>query len=138
MTPANSARLSRNRLTRKLLCLKLSETDQEKSLAIKRSVRSNGKDYFQTLLNLSPSSSWPPQHERKCSKRLRPLKTNKPQAKMVFPRKYISAPRSQRSSSMISLRKYGGPTISQRIGRYQSSSLFTRKVIKLSAKITGE
>jgi len=46
--------------------------------------------------------------------------------------------RSLLNSSMAFSKKCGGPTLFQKIGRHQSSSLSVRKETKPNAKITAE
>ena len=88
MTPADSTRFLRNWLVRKLLCLRLSETEQGKSLSVKRNVWSNGKitsKYYLTnprhefmciypllLKKNLTASSWPPQRDQSREEKQRP------------------------------------------------------------------
>ena len=114
------------------------------------------KDHFQLLLNPSPSSAYdafPTSVSKETYdieldtltraeiiKAIKTLKSHKAPGEHGLPPELYTnnALRSLLNSSMAFSKKCGGPTLFQKTGRHQSSSLSIRKGDKPNAKITAE
>ena len=110
------------------------------------------KDHFQFLQNPSPSSAhdaFPTSIPKEPNdieldtptrveilKVIKTLKIHKAPGEDGLPWNYTNnALRSLLNSSMAFSKKSGGPTLSQKIGRHQSSSLYMKRETKLNAKL---